>query len=687
MGQEIAIRVTGEADARLDESDSVQFWGQGANTRYTDTNVYWLTYGGAKGLRITDKASQAGGGESAAFKATVHAEANQFYVPSVPKQSGYDHWFWQRIDAFGGAKGNNITVSTKSLATGTYTATLEVQLGGNVDGVHHLRLYVNGTKVQDDSWSFRTMYRKTVEFPQSYLLEGNNVIRVELANDTAGQTFDQVYIDWLEVKYQRVYAVESDQLIFGGDQTGPWQYRLSGFTGNAIDVFDITDPTKVSSISGATITPESSPYTLVFGDNQGTPRRYVALTSAKRLTPLSITADTSMNLQTPGAGADYLIITHSAFRQEIQPLANHRTAQGNRVQVVDVQDVYDEFGYGLMSAEAIHAFLAYAYNAWPKPAPSDVLLMGDGTYDFRNYKGNSSATYIPPYLEVVDPTLGETATDNRYVTVSPDTVSADILPDMNIGRLPANTPAEATTMVKKITGYEAASTADGWNRNVLFVADDPVGGGGDFYTLSDNIADGSVDGVKLLPKPYKATKIYQGRTCPVENPSAVCHQQIMNSIDVTGTLMISFIGHGTKEYWAEERLMDIAALDNLTNSAKLPVMLPMTCDEGYFIQPDAESFAEASVRARPAVALLRVGRPPATVSARATNIWNKACSCPCSTTEHRSWERRPRKASSIWPRMPRRASMPISSTHSCCSATRRCESRRSRSQNSRTCPW
>jgi len=628
-GQEVAIHVTGEEDGRFDEGDVVLFYGQGVDTRYTDTNVYWLTYGGATGLRMAEKPSLPGGVEPASFLASVHLEENRTYVSSLPMEEGVDHWYGLRIQAAGlGNPGwQDFPFTASHVATGTFTATLEVALAGNVEGTHHLRLYVNGHQVHDDHWSGRTLYHARVDFPQSHLSEGNNVIRVELANDTPGQFFDMVYTDWLRVGYQRSYVAEGDELAFGGDEAGTWQYRVSGFSSEDIELFDVTDPARVSRIVGAVIseggvtalTPaphlppplpklgegegaqgegERASYTLRFGDSHDGARRYLALTAARRLTPLSIELDNPSELQSPDEGADYIIVTHGDFREAVQPLAAHRAAQGLRVQVVDVQDIYDEFGYGLMSAEAIRDFLAYAYSHWPEPAPSYVLLVGDGTYDFRHYLSTSAPTYIPPYLKLVDQDLGETAADNRYACVSGN----DFLPDLHIGRLPANTPAEAEVMVNKILSYETSPAEGDWNRHVLFVTDDLEGGGGDFYAFSDSIADGYADPptntVKLLPEPYTATKIYLGRTCPDENPSVICQQEIVDTLNTTGALLVSYIGHATKTYWAEERLMDLAALTRLTNGDKLPIALPMTCHEGYFHEAEAgfEAFGEANVR-------------------------------------------------------------------------------------------
>src|SRR5690606_25437428 len=129
---------------------------------------------------------------------------------------------------------------------------------------------------------------------------------------------------------------------------------------------------------------------------------------------------------------------------EIQPLVAHRAAD-YRVALIDVQAIYDAFNGGMMSAEAIRDFLAYAYHNWQAPRPRFVLLGGGGVVDMRKYNSSSKNTYIPPFLVLADPFLGETAADNRFVTF----VGDDTLPDMNIGRFPVYTPQEMALMVDK----------------------------------------------------------------------------------------------------------------------------------------------------------------------------------------------------------------------------------------------
>ena len=72
-----------------------------------------------------------------------------------------------------------------------------------------------------------------------------------------------------------------------------------------------------------------------------------------------------------------------------------RQAQGLRTAVVDVSDIFDEFGYGLVTPQAIKDFITYAYENWQAPAPQYVLLMGDTTYDYKDNRNLGTVNYVP----------------------------------------------------------------------------------------------------------------------------------------------------------------------------------------------------------------------------------------------------------------------------------------------------
>jgi hypothetical protein len=396
-------------------------------------------------------------------------------------------------------------------------------------------------------------------------------------------------MDWIKLSYARQLVAQGDQLFFEGNGAGAKTYPLHGFSSNNVELYDITNPARVAHMIG-----QVSAGMLTFGAVEANPPRYLAQTLNRRLQPLSIELAETVNLGSTANGADYIIISHADFLSAIQPLSDYRAQQGYRVKVVDVQHIYDIFNYGRVSAEAIRDFLAYAYHHWSGAAPFYVLLVGDGTYDPKRHISTSNPTFIPPYLEMVDPVMGETAADNRFVTVS----GSDIVPDINLGRFPAQTAADVTAMVEKTMAYERAPLHNGWNRRVLFVTDNLDGGGGAFYNFSDAVAEGSFKAkqgvVPYLPADYNKSKLYLDRNCTVEN----CRGGILDAIN-QGVLLISYVGHGTKQYWAEEQLLSLSSINAMQNGDRLPIILPMTCLEGYYHEAEKgiEAFGEAIVRA------------------------------------------------------------------------------------------
>jgi len=617
MEQEMRIRVEGEGDGVFHAGDVVLFYGRSVDSlfydgqlptnKYTGANVYWLTYdpsGVVTGLRMAEKDGSVSGSVPGPFLHTEHLEQNFDYQSALPFQPDTDHWFWEYLVS--SVPRNYAFIANNISSDGSLTGTLTVNLQGVSSVAHDLRIEVNGSEVLSSTagwgWGGRAPFSTTVDVDQGYFQEGSNTVTLELISSS-----DSAFTNWLEVRYYDTYVAEGDVLAFSSPDANTYRYEVSNFSGNDVEegVYDVSDMTAVQVFTSTTVT-GSGPYTVTFGDVSAGNSRYLALTDAQRLSPVIEEVTHLSSPYTPsdlldgGPGADYILITHSDFWTEAQTLAVHRDFD-YRVAVIDVQEIYDHFNGGLMSAESIRDFLDYAYHNWQAPEPTYVLLLGDGTSDMRNYAGNSAPTYIPPFLALVDPTLGETATENHFVAID----GSDIMPDMHIGRLPASTAAEASAMVSKIIAYETLCVCNDWNRNVLFVADDLEGGGGNFYELSDDIADGYADPptntIKFLPSPYTSTKIYMGDTCDPGNPqwSVECKYDITHTLNVTGSLLVNYIGHSTVSAWARERLLDHWSLVSLDNNPCLPFVLAMTCFEGSFHDPPTigwMSLAEDGVR-------------------------------------------------------------------------------------------
>jgi len=271
-----------------------------------------------------------------------------------------------------------------------------------------------------------------------------------------------------------------------------------------------------------------------------------------------------------------IAIVHRSLWDAIDPLLAHRAAEGLQVAKVDVQDIYDEFSAGRVDPEAIRGFLAYAYRHWNegRPPPQYVLLVGDGHYDFKGVSRPNLPNLIPPYLLHVDPYIGETAADNRYVSVDgPD----DFLPDMAIGRIPAKTPAEVTAAVNKIVAYETGAPAGEWQRSVVFVADDKDDRAGNFHILSDQTR------LNVLPEGYDDRTIYYRRDASTDT-AAEMKQAIRAAFD-NRAIYLQWFGHASRQRWGGGLLNMFDLLDPplLASNTALPFTAHYSCWSGYFI--------------------------------------------------------------------------------------------------------
>lgn len=595
-GQDVAVRVVDsnnvdDVDGIFQPGDSLLFYGQGVDEKYTDANVYWLHYGAADSLHMRTQSQATGGVAVNSYRATARFEENFNYVSSAPKKPGYNHWYGRLLTVAGANAANSwqLPLTASFVASGNYTATIQTAMVSRTNGTHHAKLYVNGVYVGDGQWSGADYQNFSVDFDQALLKTGANTFRVEIVNDLNEQKVSVVYLDWLQLSYQRQINAVGDRLIFDSPGAGAWRYSAGGFSNGALEAYDVTDPFQVVYIPVASGTGAASNGT-AFSTTESASHRYLVQRTAQRRQVASIEQADTANLLASDKRVNYIIITHPDFLDSVQRLADYRASHGLSVEVVNVQHVYDVFNYGRMSPQAIRDFLTHTFWNWQS---SYVVLVGDGTFDPRTYRSDSAPTFIPPYLAMVDPDLGETAADNFYVAF----VGSDPMPDMYLGRLPAESPADVTAMVDKIIDYESAPADSGWNRNVLFVSDDLKGGGGAFYNYSNAIADGTSayngEMVNLLPDAYEKERLYLPFDCATGD---ACREDLVSLIN-RGTLLISYVGHSAKEYWAEENILNLAAVSQLNNEY-YPIMLPMTCLEGYYHEAEKGrmSLGEALVR-------------------------------------------------------------------------------------------
>jgi hypothetical protein len=591
LGEEVAIHVYDQnIPNAFDDNDSIEFYGQPvdeAYAKYTNHTVYWLTTSGGAGApkRMSTVNGTPGAGEIATSHTdTVTYELDQRYWIGAPGDDSLDRWFFNSMLLGDEVDwGGNPVDFTFSVPGAVGTGDLTITLSGYYNTDHEVAVWLNGdpTPIASLTWSGIVAHEGTIS--PVMLQAGNNTVTLRCESG-----LDIIYVDKFVVTYPRSLAASNDELIVTHDSG--YRYQITGFTSNDLLVFDITESNEVAQINFPAPT-EGPPYTLDCEPQSGIGERtYYALTAGMVKTPAGITRDVASSLAGPANGADYILITHRDLGWEgngdphpwLTDLAAFRQAQGLRVMVVDVEDIYDEFSYGIVAPQAIKDFLSYAYANWATPAPQFVLLVGDSNFDCKDNLNEGNVNFVPAYLTFTE-YMGEAPTDEWFVRVSGD----DAVPDLYIGRLPAATAGEAAVMVNKIIAYETDLNTKTWEKNTLLVADNETAGKGyeaEFEIMSEEVS-------AVIPSAMgESFKAYLGDYLAPGPVTADIKDKINQ-----GTLIVNYSGHGSTQIWADEVLFDIDDVPELTNDDELVFMINMTCMTGYFAYPELGFLHEPSL--------------------------------------------------------------------------------------------
>jgi hypothetical protein len=443
-------------------------------------------------------------------------------------------------------------------------------MGGSDVGVaseHHVTVSLNGNVLGGATWDGIT--RRDAEFmlDAGDVVAGDNTVTVKAVLDP-GVTENIVYLDSVDLEYERLYRAEADELAFVAP--GLAAVDVAGFSSADVVLLDVTNPARPARVVGGSVLPAGDgSFTLHFGVGRPEGGRYLAVAPGRAKTPVAVTPWHDAGLVDASNRADYVIVAPDSLASAAQSLADYRTGRGVETKVVPLEAIYDTFNDGFAEPGAIRSFLRHATSRWSGP-PHYATLAGRGTWDYRNRTGWGD-NLVPPLL--VGTANGLVASDVGLGDLAGD----DGVPEVAIGRLPVLTPQELLDYVAKVEIQEGAAAAP-WQQHVLMVADNPDRAG-DFTADSEDVAT-------LVPSTNVVDRVYLSLSSP---PAA--RQAILDAVN-GGALIFNYIGHGNVDRLADENILTNPDVRLLTNAGRLPVVLAMTCSVGNFANPGYPSLGE-----------------------------------------------------------------------------------------------
>lgn len=642
---ECRIFVSGEDDGVFNDNDHVLFFGSGPHdwsydtlartwlkrlNHFSNSNYYWLTYGGANGQRMNVTSSSGTG-----LQPIPYFTEKFFEEPEINNLGATGYlWVSQSISINQGFTFNR---ELKGYIDGT-NVNVRFRFGNGSFFPENWRLedlsagYLVNQYVQALASTFThiiTTYLGDNRYGVSYPLnpgKRNIDFRASLPSANGNSSNVTGYYDFLEVLYKREFRAENNVLRFTSpDTSGNVKYLITGFTSNDVKVFDVTDHNAASVIipevlGAGTVSFEATNVLLQ-------PKSYFAIGGNNYRTPNSISGKiANQNLKGQLAeGASFIIITPKEFVSAANRLKAHRESQGTdylKTEVVEIDKIFNEFSSGIEDPVAVRNFLKYGYFNWTE-RPVYVLFFGDGSYDYKNiyslYNSNLK-NWVPPIQknsEFADD-VDSYCSDDFMVEFTENYTAPGGLAvvDMATGRFCVNNLEEANNVIDKVISYENPANFRKWRTEVMYVADDgwttenTSGEEGSLHTdqcedVSENHSPGYIlkDKVYIVTYPSEITP--QGRRKPGVNSDIIRKWN-------EGRLVVNYTGHGSTDLWAHEHVfVRQTSIPQLNNKDKYPFVTIASCDLARWDDPFNISAAEQLVfiRDKGAVGISAAVRP------------------------------------------------------------------------------
>ncbi len=555
-----------EMPITVNSDGSVEFFGAGIDTIQSDAGVYWLTYGsgtGKRNSRSTQKFTQS----APNYWTRVVAERRDRTMRLSGVINGErENWFSSYVSSTETVSNLNlIDIATES----GESATVGVDLQGLGSNIHSILVELNGVEIGRINFSDyqRTEWMGSV--PLSTLRNGANELKLR----SIGEANDYSLLEAWRINYPRRLTAEGNRLQFSVPSRK--NVKLRGFSSSRVRVFDVTNPEAVSETNPASRLEADGTYSVTLASSSS-PRLFVAQgDGAVSMSVTGCTKNKPSNLRDTSNRATYVMIAPERFHSDLAPLRNAREAGGLLLMLVDPVDIYDEFGNGVRSAEAIHSFLQFAEQNWAVK-PDYVLLVGDASVDPRNFTGlgGSEANLVPTMF-----------TDTWNIEAVSDALLADLdgdsIEDVSLGRLPVRTSAELSAVITKILVHDSFTNEQILDRGALMVSDAYLGY--DFETGSRTMAQSMPFGANIVFADLSGSE------------PAVFRQNVLNTMN-SGPAVVNYFGHASVLFWASQQIYRVSDASGLANYSRPSLAVMLACLNGTFAETSIDSLSEATIK-------------------------------------------------------------------------------------------
>jgi len=592
-GVEIPLFINGESDNSFNTADYIEFLAQ-KNDGWLDSNLYdgvrnqpnpyyslitdtasyfltWNTSTTNSRYQVESDNNFTGYSPITSFKVEKRTTFNTSYFDgetvqgdlTSPRYVPTEGWM-SRVISNSGQKTFNTTVnSEKAVSNGLarieFVVTGQSNFGPIQNGDHHLEVSF-ANQVYDTTFEGYRLIRKVQTVSATDLDQTSTAFSFKQIDDL-GAGSDRMAIGFVNIYYDHLPDAEGKAYFEFDvkDAVGASKsyLRLTNFAGSANNyIFDQTNKKRIA------ITQVGNEY-----------RSLIPNGGLKKCVVYSENAVQSVGAIRPAGengffnnyfalipDSAYLMVSNSELANEVFNYFNYRQSKNFRPFVVDVNQLYKQYGYGISQHPlAIRNFMNELIVK--KNAPPKFLYFIGKSIRAKFVRGKPLL-----YSSNLVPTIGNPATDNLFTSGLGSSGFEVAIPT---GRISVRNNAELKSYLNKVIEYESATTAS-WMKNALHF----VGGTSLFETqqlenymiqYANTFTDVKIGG--------KVSTFKKTTSAPIQTTLSDSIQNLIN----TGASLMTFFGHASNTGGFD---INIDEPQNLKNKGKYPFILGNACYTG-----------------------------------------------------------------------------------------------------------
>ncbi len=589
---EIALYTETGTDGIFNEGDYLLFYGQGTgrwkyNTasgdfdffrhNYSDTAFYFITSAVTPGKRLSNSEEPAGSPDyfsSESDALFIHEQESENLI-----KSGRE-WY-QPVSALTGTAidpefsdlvaGEKIKIRIRVVARAPVSTVFRFHEGTTI----HKNIQVQAVNLYDYTGTYAQISDSSGSITP---LSSSPEFEIRFFNN--GESYANGWLDFvrLQARKQNKYDGHTSYLT-DSRSAGPGritEFMVNTPAGNPF-VWDITDPVNPKRISyirdGGNIKFKASSDTL---------KSYVLFSETNYLTPIIKTVPVQNQDLHGSDPADMIIVTHPWFRKYAEELADlHLSNSGLISQVVTPEEIYNEFSGGVPDIAALRNFarMKYLKQSGTGHPLRYFLLFGDGSFENKTLPPRNP-NFIPTYQSQNSNIIVSSFTsDDFYGLLEDGEGEAQGTEDIGIGRLPASDTSQARILVSKIKRYLDPGNQGDWKNIICITADDEDGN----THMSD--AEGLSSLLRDSVQSFNVDKIYLDAFKQVTSVNGQSYPDVVKAINNrinSGCLIFNYVGHGSENGLAHERVVKTEDINSWKNGARLPLFITATCEFSRF---------------------------------------------------------------------------------------------------------